>query len=123
MSYDKWPNLKNACMLCGAPECAIYRGYYSRFMFCAELEFVGKVVIRIAFCKTLQKKYVLFPDFLIPKRRISRLSLEALQALRLTHPYRLRDAIDELLHGLDDEFYLPLSTSYVYIKLSIAAPP
>lgn len=92
-------------------------------MFCPEIEVFGEIVIRTAFCKRLKTRYALFPDFLIPGRRISRLSLESLQACRRSHPHCLRDAIDELLEGLDEEFYLPLSTSYVYIKLVITSPP
>lgn len=81
------------------------------------------MVIRTAFCKTLKTRYALFPDFLIPRRRVSRLTLESLLEKRRQYPNRLIDAIADLLVGLDDEFYLPLSTAYVYIKLITLPPP
>jgi hypothetical protein len=123
MTYDGWPNLVEKCLNCGRPNCAIYKGYYKRFLFCPELEFRGVVIIRTALCKNKKVRYALMPEFILPRRRISRLSLELLVEKRAKYPNRLIDAIDELLEGLEEEFYLPISTAYVYIKLFVPDPP
>lgn len=123
MSYDGWPDLARECPCCGGPCSAIYKGYYKRLVFCPELEFTGQIAIRTAYCKKLKIRYALFPDFLIPRRRISKLSLTFLLESHKKHPNRPINAIDDLISGLDDEFYLPLSTAYVYLKLAALAPP
>ena len=112
MRYDDWPNLAQLCPRCGGAACAVYRGYYTRLVFCPEMDFFGQLVIRTGYCKAKRQRFALLPDFLIPRRRISRLSHEALTAAFRLHPGRLTDAIDELIAGLGDEFYLPRSTAH-----------
>jgi hypothetical protein len=87
------------------------------------MEFFGRVVIRTAECRRRRKRYALLPDFLIRRHRISRLSQEALVRGWKAVSGDLKAAIDELIVGLPEEFYLPLSTSYTYLKLKILAPP
>jgi hypothetical protein len=123
MQYDDWPNLAGLCPCCGGADCAIYRGYYTRFVFCPEMEFVGRLAIRTGFCRRLGRRFALLPDFLVPRRRISRLSHQALCEAALLHQERLLLAIDELIAGLGDEFYLPRSTAHSYLNAKFVAPP
>ena len=123
MRYDSWPNLTLRCPRCGGVDCAVYRGYYTRLVFCPEMEFFGRLVIRTGYCKTKKLRFALLPDFLIPRRRISRLSHEALTAAFLLHSERLTNAIDELIAGLGDEFYLPRSTAHSYLNPKFVVPP
>lgn len=78
MQYDAWPNLSALCPCCGGVACAIYRGYYTRFLFCPEMEFVGRLVIRTGYCRKTGRRFALMPDFLFSRLRISRLSQQAL---------------------------------------------
>ena len=113
MPFDFWPDIQTQCPVCGKAVCAVYRGYYKRFMYCTELEFFGLVVIRTGFCKREKKRFNLLPTFLIPYRRISYFSFQRfIQENSLGT--KLIDVIDELTSGLGDEFYFPLSTAYSY---------
>ncbi|CAN5580965.1 hypothetical protein BH10PLA2_BH10PLA2_28670 [soil metagenome] len=123
MQYGNWPILAGHCPCCGQAGCAIYRGYYTRFVFCPEMEFVGRLAIRTGFCRRLRRRFALLPDFLIPRRRISRLSYQALREAALLHQERLLPAIDELIAGLGEEFYLPRSTAHSYLNAKFVAPP
>lgn len=124
MRYPGWPHLILCCPRCGRGSCAIYRGYYTRLVFCPEMEFFGRLAIRTGYCKTEDERFALLPDFLIPRRRISRLSQEALtQAYLRFRSNRLTGAIDELVAGLGDEFYLPRSTAHSYLHPKFAVPP
>ena len=122
MPYDSWPIIRDSCPICEAANCAIYRGYYSRFLFCSELEFTGRIVMRTGFCKSTQTRFSLMPEFILPRRRISLFSLQRLQEARSTHTTLLA-AIDELTSDLDEEFFLPVSTAHSYLKIDVAKPP
>lgn len=124
MDYP-FPVLAECCPLCEGAGCAIYRGYYRRGMICPEMEFVGPVVIRTGYCKTQGTRFALIPDFLFPRRRISRLGVERLkEAYGSTQTgRRLRAAIDEWMAGLGDEFYFPVSTAHSYLNPRTAPPP
>lgn len=119
----QWPDLRERCLLCGEPGCAVYRGYYTRFVHCPETRFFGRLAIRTAECRRRRKRYSLFPDFLFRYLRISRLSQAALVRQWKARDKDLKAAIDDLVAEMPDEFYLPLSTSYAYLKLSTHAPP
>ena len=99
------------CLLCGIKNCAKRNGYYSRYVFCTEMEFFDKVVIPRFLCKTKNKKFYVIPSFLIPYRTISKLTHQ-----RLFEEYQnkknIKMAIDEICEGLNDQFYFPLSTAY-----------
>ena len=122
MQYESWPNLAERCLCCGMPRCAIYKGYYTRFLSCPELRFFGLVVIRTAFCRNTQKRFTLFPDFLIRYRRISQFGLTALHQLR-SRGQRLLDAISKWTERMPEDFDLPLSTAYAYLSVKLASPP
>jgi hypothetical protein len=123
MEYENWPDLARQCPLCEGGGCAIYRGYYTRFVFCSEMEFFGRVAIRTGYCKRWGGRFTLFPDFLIRYLRISLLGYLALLESFKLHRNHLKSAIDECLTGLPDEFYLPISTAHFYLKLKITVPP
>jgi len=87
------------------------------------MEFIGLVAVRTGYCKRTESRFALLPDFLMYRRRISRISF-----LRLQEGYRstrscLRDAIDEFIAGLPDEYWLPVSTAHSYLKLHAVMPP
>jgi hypothetical protein len=122
MKY-RFPDLRASCLVCGKPECAVYRGYYLRQVYCPEMEFMGKLAIRTAFCRTEGTRFTLFPDFLIRNRRISRISLTEFQSQYQRHKPNLQMTIDEWTEGLGEEFYLPLSTAQEWLSLQFAMPP
>ena len=123
MAYECWPNLARNCPLCGGSACAIYRGYYTRYLFCAEMEFIGRVVIRTGYCKRFKKRFALMPDFVTRYRRISRLSLARFHECYRGESGRILPAIDALTEGLGEEFCIALSTAYAYLALQTAVPP
>ena len=123
MVYEAWPDLSARCLLCHTADCAIYRGYYTRYLFCPEMEFLGLLVIRTAYCKKFDVRFTLLPDFVIRYRRISRLSLERFYECFQSAGSDLKSAIDKLTEGLSEEFYLPLSTAHAYVLSKTAVPP
>ena len=122
MDYP-FPDLSKHCPVCERPKCAIYRGYFRRFLLCPEMEFVGWVIIRTGWCKSLNRRFALIPDFLMPRCKISRLGHLLLQELHLKSDRGLYAAIDDCLEGLGDEFYLPRSTVSACLRRCARAPP
>lgn len=122
MLFADWPAVQVSCPVCGLAGCAVYRGYYSRFLFCTELEFTGRLVIRTGFCKSAKIRFSLIPDFLFRRRRISRFSVDRLREARRVGPTILH-AIDDLTADLGEEFFLPVSTAHSYLLLSLDRPP
>lgn len=122
MVFSDWPDLSPACPLCGSSDCAIYRGYYQRRLYCPELEYFGPVVIRTGYCKSKRVRFTLFPDFLMPHKRISFFSFRRLIECFKEQNHQLQQAIDQLLSDLGDEFYLPLSTAYSYLLIQSLPP-
>ncbi len=122
MVFDGWLDLRAACPICGCPGCAIYRGYYSRFLFCTELDFTGRLVIRTSFCKTRNIRFSLIPNFVLYRRRLSRLTHDRLREARAARA-TLMATIDDLLADLGEEFFLPLSTAHAYLRTAFAQPP
>lgn len=123
MKYEGWPELRQKCLLCGRPGCAIYRGYYTRYLFCPEMEFLGLITIRTAYCKRLDERFTLLPDFVIRYRRISRLSLLRFHECYRDSCWQIMSAIDAFTEGLGEEFCIALSSAYAYVALKIAVPP
>lgn len=114
MSFDGWPKIHLKCPVCCRAGCAVYRGYYLRFLFCTELEFTGRITHRTGFCKSTKTRFSLIPDFVLPRRRISLFTHKRLHdaaARRLT----IFAAIDELTSDLGEEFFLPISTAHFYL--------
>lgn len=122
MAFDGWPGIHLACPVCSRAGCAVYRGYYSRFLFCTELEFTGRIVHRTGFCKSTKTRFSFIPDFVLPRRRISRFTHNRLREAAVTAPTILA-TIDELTSDLGEEFFLPISTAQVYLRLVLAQPP
>ena len=123
MKYEGWPDLERECLLCGEGKCAVYRGYYTRFLFCPEMEFSGRVVIRMGYCRRRKGRFALLPDFVIRLRRVSRLSLAQFRDCHARAGGKIQAAIDAWTEGLGEEFYVPLSTGYGYLSLQIPVPP
>jgi len=123
MGYEGWPNLAELCPLCATAGCAVYRGYYTRFLFCPEMEFLGKLAVRTGFCKTLGRRFALLPDFVIRFVRVSRTSLLRFLECFRSAGGRLHDAIDALTEGLGEEFCVSPSTAWTYLKRAVLLPP
>lgn len=94
------------------------------------MEVSGRVVVRTGYCKHRRERFALLPDFLIPRRRLSRLSLSRLKrayddpsARSMSVRSRIQRAIDETHEGLGDEFHLALSTAHSLLNLKFSAPP
>lgn len=122
MLFDEWPRLSEGCPICSGVQCAIYKGYYIRLMYCPELEYVGPVVIRTGMCKSQRTCFSFLPDFLFRFKRISKFSFQSLHECYREQKGRLQSCIDILLEGLGEEFYLPLATAYVYLQYQFLPP-
>jgi hypothetical protein len=123
MAYDGWPKIHLQCPVCFRAGCAIYRGYYSRFLFCTELEVTGRIVHRTGFCKSTKTRFSFIPDFVLPRRRISRFTHDRLREARVATASTILAAIDELTSDLGEEFFLPISTAHIYLHLILDRPP
>jgi hypothetical protein len=110
-------------LLCGEPNCSIYKGYYARLLFCPEMEFMGKIVIRTAYCRRRGQHFSLCPDFVLPRLRVSRLSWIRLQEIFVQVKGCVSEAIDEWTDGLGEEFYVPRSTALAWLAYPIPIPP
>ena len=87
------------------------------------MEYSGPLVIRTGYCRRHDRRFALLPDFVIYRRRISRLSLDRLLERRRRSPARLQAVIDDWTAGLHEEFYVPCSTAWTYLKLAAILPP
>jgi hypothetical protein len=123
MAYEGFPAISLTCPVCGGVDCAVYRGYYTRTFVCTDMEFSGELVIRTGYCRREERRFALVPDFVIYRRRISRLSLERLLECHRSSAGRLQAAIDEWVGGLHEEFDVPRSTAWTYLKLAASLPP
>lgn len=121
MKYP-WPNLAERCLCCGMAGCAVYKGYYTRFLACPEREHFDHIAVRTAYCRNHDLRYALLPDFLIRYRRLSRRSLEKLQGAR-PRGVRLLDFISAWTVRMPEVFDLPLSSAYAYLSVKLSAPP
>ena len=87
------------------------------------MEFLGLITIRTAYCKRLDERFTLLPDFVIRYRRISRLSLLRFHECYRDSCWQIMSAIDAFTEGLGEEFCIALSSAYAYVALKIAVPP
>ena len=124
MYWSGWLNLSERCPCCGRTGCAIYRGYYKRKFVCPEMEFCGELVIRTGYCRHFGWRFALLPDFVIRRRRISKLGLERLLECHRESGGQWPQTIAEWTDGLNDEEYtVPRSTARGYLKLATRVPP
>jgi hypothetical protein len=126
MAYEGFPRIAASCPNCGAEGCAVYRGYYTRNFLCTEIGFYGPLVIRTGHCRRLRRRFALLPDFVIYRRRISRpATLRFLDCHRRAGGRRrLQSAIDEWIQAVgEEEYYVPRSTAWTYLKLAAILPP
>jgi len=79
-------------------------------MICPRALFIGWVAIRTAYCLHHQRRFALFPEFLIPFRSFSRVALFRLWQAWRDKPGELADSVDRWFHGLDQEVYLSMAT-------------
>lgn len=88
------------------------------------MEFQGWLVIRTGFCRREGRRFALLPDFVLPRRRISRMGAARLLECHRSTQGRLQAAIDEWKDGLnEEEYYFPRSTAWSYLKLASIQPP
>jgi len=63
MEYT-FPAISGCCPVCEGSECAIWKGYYTRYLFCSEIEYVGPVAIHWGRCKKTGLCFSVHPSFL-----------------------------------------------------------
>jgi hypothetical protein len=80
------------------------------------------IAIRTGYCRQKKIRFSLLPDFVIHRRRVSRLTQDQLRLNQETKK-NIQLAIDDLLEGLPEEFYFPLSTARSYLFFSHLPPP
>lgn len=122
MSFDGWPDLSIICPCCGAPDCAIYKGYYQRHLVCPELEFEGKMVVRTGLCKTYGIKFSLVPSFVARYKKLSVYGITILQESYRINQNNLHKAIDAMMDSLGEEFYLPGASALRYLSHQFLPP-
>ncbi len=105
-----FPDVAKKCLRCGRGQCARWKGYYVRRMICGALEFDGEVAIHVGYCRNLSQDFSYFPDFLIPKRRLSRTSWQG-YAENFKRLGVVKECIDDLVSRVPD-FTMALSSAY-----------
>jgi hypothetical protein len=118
MLYD-FPNVQVKCLLCDRPNCARWKGYYTRRLDCPELKFSGEIAVHVGHCSSGRQDFSYFPSFLIPFRRASRAGLKGYYA-RWRSGGIVRDAIDCFIDPIVD-FTLARSTAYSWLYGIIVA--
>jgi NADPH-dependent 7-cyano-7-deazaguanine reductase QueF len=63
MEYD-FPEIKAACPICGNADCAQWRGYYRRLIFCTEMEELKRIYVRVGRCRKTKESFRAVPSFL-----------------------------------------------------------
>lgn len=63
MDYS-FANIHDQCPVCGKKDCARWRGYYLRNIYCPEMAFIGKIAIHCGECRNQKKRFSMAPDFL-----------------------------------------------------------
>lgn len=122
MDFDGWPKLEIGCLHCGAPNCAIYKGYYIRYLVCPELEFIGWIVIRTWLCKTYGIRFSLIPSFIARYKKFSVYGILSLQESYRLNKHDLQKAIDATMDSLGEEFYLPQASALRYLSYQFLPP-
>jgi len=105
-----FPAIATACPVCGGRCGVVYRGYYRRGAICPQALFVGFVAVRTGFCKARQKRFALFPEFLIPFRSFSRAAFAKLWHAWRESPRELGASVDRWFDSFSREVSLSLST-------------
>lgn len=59
-----FPLIRGACPICQAPDCAQWRGYYRRLLFCTEMEVLARIYVRVGRCRATRKAFSAGPTFL-----------------------------------------------------------
>jgi hypothetical protein len=59
-----FPSLKESCSLCGGANCAHWRGYQTRLLFCSDMEVRGPILIHVGRCKKTGSSFQATPSFL-----------------------------------------------------------
>ena len=59
-----FPEIKEACPVCGETDCAQWRGYYRRFIFCTEMEELKGIFIHVGRCRKTKESFTATPSFL-----------------------------------------------------------
>lgn len=114
-----FPVISTACLVCGGPCGAIFRGYYRRWAIVPEIPFHGWVAIRTALCRRLGVRYAVFPAFLVPLRPFSREGFGRLADAWREHRGRLALEVDRWWVGLEREVYLAASTLYSQLRFIV----
>jgi hypothetical protein len=68
-----FPDILKECPICHRPNCAIWKGYYSREFDCIILAVKGRIWIRKGLCKTTHTHFSMLPDFCVPYIKWSKL--------------------------------------------------
>lgn len=63
MEYG-FPDIKVACPICRSADCAQWRGYYRRLIFCTEMEELTRIYVRVGRCRRTKGSFRAVPSFL-----------------------------------------------------------
>lgn len=114
-----FPAISSACPLCDLACGATYRGYYRRWGVIPEAPFLGWVAIRTGFCKYYQRRFALFPEFLVPFRSFSRQAFFRLTQSWIQRGIEMISDVDLWFSNLEQEVYLAVSTLYFQLRLVV----
>ena len=120
MSFP-FPNVSQRCLLCGEAGCARWKGYFVRQVLCGDVGYAGPVAIHVGHCRQSKRDFSYVPDFLIPGRRLSRLSLKRFTE-NFAQTLSLKSSIDDLVGRVPlEDFTVALSTAYEWIYQTVRA--
>ena len=109
MDYE-FPNIHQQCPICSAGHCARWKGYYARCLQDSSLGLFQKIAIRYGRCQWFKIEFSFLPDFLLPRRRVSIPTLDALISATKNDKTKLQTAIDDVISSWREDLYLPCST-------------
>lgn len=103
------------CPLCGRFSCVEWKGYYVRRI--QDIAWgLGRIVIRWGRCRHYKTRFSLLPDFLIPRLRMTRRSVEAIRAGLRGRGTTLQAAVDACFFPWNEANYLAVSTVHFALR-------
>jgi hypothetical protein len=116
-----FPNVSKHCPLCGEVKCARWKGYFVRNWMCGELGCAGAIAIHVGHCVRGKKDFSCIPDFLVPRHKLSRLSLKKFVQVFI-QTGNIKTSIDDLVSKIPlDDFTVALSSAYEWVYQTVRA--
>jgi hypothetical protein len=103
------------CPICTRPGCVEWKGYYVRGIQDI-VHGCQRIVIRRGGCRYHKIRFSLLPDFLMPRLRLTRRTVEALLSAARGRGVTLQAAIDTCISPWHERNYIAVATAHVAIR-------